>query len=125
MHGRSQTTSKNYVRFQPSCTNNAKSGTKNDTKIIEMMLERLPLTLEACINLTEKASQNSSKTSPQVCQKGAMAAKGDQNGGQKESEFIKNCYFWGSCAQGLLLTSFLSSSEAIYARNDLKMVLQI
>ena len=54
-----------------------------------------------------------------------MAAKGGQKGAQKESEFTKNGNFWDSCAQGLILTSFLSNSEAIYARNNPKMDLKV
>ena len=57
---------------------------------------------------------------PPLCQKGAMASKGGQKGAQKESGFTKNCYFWGSCAQGLILTCFLLNWEAIYARNGFK-----
>ena len=45
-----------------------------------------------------------------------MAAKGRQKGAQKESEFIENCHFWDSCAQGLILTCVLTNLEAIYAR---------
>ena len=54
-----------------------------------------------------------------------MAAKDGQKGAQKESEFTKNGNFWGSCAQGLILTSFLSNSEANYARNNPKINLKI
>ena len=54
-----------------------------------------------------------------------MAAKGGQKDAQKESEFTKNSYFWGSCAQGLILTCFLLNSEAIYARNSFKTELEI
>ena len=52
--------------------------------------------------------------------KGAMAPKGDQKRVQSESEFTKNYDFGGSCAQGLILTCFLSNLEAIYATNGFK-----
>ena len=45
---RSQTTSKNYVRFQQNRTNNAPKWYQKRNKIIEMMLEWLPWKLEAC-----------------------------------------------------------------------------
>ena len=73
----------------------------------------------------EKAGQNSPKTSPKGCQAGAMTAKCGQKGAKKGARSHYKLNFWDSYAQGLFLTSFLSNSEAIYARNDPKMDLKI
>ena len=42
------TTSKNYVRFQFNCIKNVQKWYQKRHQIIEMMLERFPLRLEAC-----------------------------------------------------------------------------
>ena len=73
----------------------------------------------------EKAGQNSPKTSPKGCQAGAMTAKCGQKGAKTGARSHSKLNFWGSYAQGLILTSFLSNSEAIYVRNDPKMDLKI
>ena len=72
----------------------------------------------------EKAGQNSPKTSPKGCQEGAMAAKSGQNGAKKRARIHSKLNFWASYAQGLILTSFLSNSEAIYAINNPKISLK-
>ena len=86
---RSQTTSKNFVRFQQKCIRNSQKWYQKRNQINEMMLERFPFKLEVRTGVKKQA-----RTAPKRRRKGAKKELWPQRVvkkvPKKEPEVIKN-----------------------------------